>query len=154
MPGPAPKVANRQRAHQGEARPVVVSLSARARRMPTAPAGLSGSAAEQWQQLWGSPLAATFVDSDVPALARLFELRDERMRSLRAARRARLVAGSKGQPRLSPLLGYIAQLDAEIRALEDRFGLTPRARLTLGITLGEAHRSLAQLNADFLEQEA
>ena len=71
----------------------------------------------------------------------------------RAARRNRLVAGSKEQPVLSPLLGYVLSLDAEIRQLEDRFGLTPRARLQLGVTFGEAHRSLAELNAAFMEEQ-
>ena len=153
MPGPTPKLQNRQRAHQGEARPVVVNMTARARLAPEPPTGLLAASATDWARLWASPVAATFVESDVPALARLFQLRDERARAFRAAGRARLVAGSKGQPRLSPLLGYIAQLDAEIRALEDRFGLTPRARMALGISLGEAHRSLAELNAKFLEEE-
>jgi len=153
MPGPAPKLENRQRAHPGEARPVIVSMSARPRMSPEAPTALLAASAADWARLWASPLASTFVESDLPALRRLFQLRDERTRSFRAAGRARLVAGSKGQPRLSPLLGYIAQLDAEIRALEDRFGLTPRARMALGISLGEAHRSLAELNAKFLEEE-
>ncbi len=152
MSGPAPK-SYRQRSHQGEARPVVVNMSARPRMAPEPPAGLLDASLKSWERLWSSPLASTFVDSDVPALARLFELRDERARASKASRRARLVAGSKGQPRLSPLISYIAQLDAEIRHLEDRFGLTPRARLSLGIQLGEAHRSLAELNAEFLEQE-
>jgi P27 family predicted phage terminase small subunit len=153
MSGPTPKPANRQRAHQGAARPVVVSLAARSRLAPEPPAGLLAASASEWRRLWSTPIAATFVESDTSALARLFQLRDERSRAFRAAGRARLVAGSKGQVRLSPLLGYVSTLDAEIRALEDRFGLTPRARLTLGITLGEAHRSLSELNAEFLEAD-
>ena len=70
----------------------------------------------------------------------------------RTARKARLVEGSQGQPRINPLFTTIATMDAEIRQLEDRFGLSPRARLALGIQLGEAHRSLADLNAAFLEE--
>lgn len=65
-----------------------------------------------WKRLWASPLASTYVESDIDALGRLYHLRDERSRSFRAARRVRLVAGSNGQPRLSPLIGYIAGLDA------------------------------------------
>ena len=106
-----------------------------------------------WQSLWASPLASAFLASDLPALGRLFELRDERVRASRVARRDRVVPGSKGQPVLSPMVGYVATLDAEIRNLEDRFGLTPRARLQLGVTFGEAHRSLADVNASFLEDD-
>ncbi len=55
------------------------------------------------KRLWASPLASTYAESDIDALGRLYQLRDERSRSFRAARRVRLVAGSNGQPRLSPL---------------------------------------------------
>jgi hypothetical protein len=58
------------------------------------------------------------------------------------------VSGSKGQPVLNLLGGLITRLDAEIWALEDRFGLTPRARPRLGVVFGEAHRSLEQINKD------
>ena len=39
--------------------------------------------------------------------------RDERVRAFRAARKARVVPGSKEQPVLSPLLGCVASLDTE-----------------------------------------
>src|SRR6266516_661941 len=86
MAGPAPKTSNRQRSHQGEARPVVVSIAARPRLGPDPPAGMLGPTIVQWSELWTSPIAATFVPSDVPALARLFRLRDERERAWRVAR--------------------------------------------------------------------
>ena len=132
---------------------MVVNMTARARLAPAPPTGLLQASQAAWVRLWASPLASTFTESDVPALERLFQLRDERARAFRAARRQRLVAGSTGQPRLSPLVTYVATLDAETRHLEDRFGLTPRARLTLGIQLGEAHRSLGELNAEFLQHD-
>jgi hypothetical protein len=53
---------------------------------------------------------------------------------------------------LNPLLKHVAALDGEIRQLEDRFGLTPLARLRLGVTFGEAHRSLADLNRALIEE--
>ena len=36
-------------------------------------------------------------------------------------------------------------LDGRIAALEDRFGLTPKARLDLGVTYSEAHDALGEL---------
>jgi hypothetical protein len=54
--------------------------------------------------------------------------------------------GSTGQEVLNPLAKYIAQCDAESRALEDRFGLNAKARLQLGITFGEAKKTLDDLN--------
>ena len=45
-----------------------------------------------WQRLWNSPQAHTInVDSDLPAIERLFVLRDERARAFRGAKRARIV---------------------------------------------------------------
>lgn len=54
--------------------------------------------------------------------------------------------GASGQPVVSPLQKVLVHLDGEIRQLEDRFGLTPLARLRLGIAIGDAARSLDDLN--------
>jgi phage terminase small subunit len=85
--------------------------------------------------------------TDLPALERLFTLRDERARALRGYRARRLVVTDSGVA-LNPLLRVLKQLDAEIRQLEDRFGLSPIARLRLGVALGEAARSLEELLDD------
>jgi P27 family predicted phage terminase small subunit len=150
MPGPPPKHSDRRQRRNRRDLVIVPSDPAPT---PPAPSGLLAASTRAWSTLWGSPLASAFLPSDLPALSRLFELRDERVRAFRAARKARVVQGSKGQPVLSPMVGYVASLDAEIRNLEDRFGLTPRARLQLGVTFGEAHRSLADVNASFLEDD-
>jgi hypothetical protein len=150
VPGPLPKLAERRQ--RRNARVALVPVGTRPSTTPEPSPGLLAASAASWRDLWTSPLAATFVESDVPALRRLWDLCDERARVARVARKSRLVAGSKDQPVLSPLIGYVASLDAEIRQLEDRFGLTPKARLALGVQLGEAHRSLSDLNRAFLEE--
>ena len=61
--------------------------------------------------------------------------------------------GSQGQPVLNPALRAVTAFDTSILALEDRLGLTPRARLQLGIQLNEAVRSLAELNRTLQEEE-
>lgn len=99
-----------------------------------------------WERFWTSELAQLVVESDLDALVRLFDLRDERERCRRSAQAGRLTLGSQGQPVLNPLLAYQKVLDAEIRALEDRFGLSPAARLRLGITFAEASSELDRLN--------
>lgn len=149
MPGPLPKPAERRQRRNG--RPALAPLDGRSTLSPEPPGGLLAATRASWRALWASPLASTFVESDLPALGRLFDLIDERARVVRVARRSRLVPGSKAQPVTNPLIGYISTLDTEIRNLEDRFGLTPKARLALGIQLGEAHRSLSALNRRFLE---
>ena len=145
MSGPPPKpTERRQRRNIGPRLGLVSSAPATA---PPAPSGLLKATREAWDALWASPLAQ-FLDpvTDGPVLRRLWSLYDERERAYRGYRRARLVEGSQGQLVLNPLGRLMMQMDAEIRQLEDRIGLSPRARLQLGITLGEAARSLADLN--------
>lgn len=106
---------------------------------------------DEWERLWSSPLASSFAESDVPALERLFVLRDEALRHQKAGRKRPTVTGSQGQEVLNPVLRQRDALLAEIRQLEDRFGLSPRSRLQLGITLLDQQRSLADLNRRYLD---
>lgn len=103
---------------------------------------------ERWGEFWGSPLSAQVEASDYGALRRLFWLYDEIERLIGAlGRTGRVVAGSQGQPRANPLYKQVSEFQAECRQLEDRFGLSPKARLALGITYAEAALSLDALNA-------
>ena len=54
---------------------------------------------------------------------------------------------------MNPAARELATLDGRLLALEDRFGITPLARMKLGIAIGEAARSLEDLNAEFEEDE-
>jgi P27 family predicted phage terminase small subunit len=102
---------------------------------------------QEWKTLWSTPMAQTFDRvTDLPALTRLFQLKDDRERIYRAVRKKWLVKGSVGQIVVNPLVKQIREMDTEIRQLEDRFGLTPMSRLKLGVQFGEAHRSLDALN--------
>ena len=58
----------------------------------------------------------------------------------------RVVEGSQGQPRANPLYKQVQEFQAEARQLEDRFGLSPKARLALGISMVEAAMSMDALN--------
>lgn len=141
MPGPAPKRdADRSAKAKAPAKttidvevlPALAGASA-----PAPPSGLPAEVVAEWDDLWASPLAATIATTDLPALRRLFSLR---------ARHALLLAGvdtddmltvgSKGQLVLHPSLGAAKELEPAICALEDRFGLSVRARQSLGIRMG------------------
>lgn len=61
-----------------------------------------------WETIWASPMATVWMDADVEPLVRLARLRD---------------ADARGE-------GSVAAL-AQITALEDRFGLSPKARRAL-----------------------
>jgi len=115
--------------------------------MPQADADWREPTVERWVAFWQSGLSSQVEPSDVPALRRLFWLYDEVDRIREALNETgRVVVGSQGQPRPNPLYKQVSEFQSEARQLEDRFGLSPRARLQLGIALGAAHASLDALN--------
>ena len=137
-PGPAAAVA----ASRGELTPV--------EDYPAAPDGLLERTRDRWVAFWRSPVAV-LVDrtSDLPALGRLFELYDDADRFRLHIREAAMVEGSKGQMVRNPFVKDLKDTQSAILALEDRFGLSPRARLGLNLSLVGAAKTLADLNEDF-----
>lgn len=105
---------------------------------------------EAWVELWSSPLVACYKPTDMPALRRLFDLRDRLIDVQRKFDEEPTVAGSMGQLTLSPWAAEVHRVAAEVERLEDRFGLTPMSRLRLGVTYEEGV-SLAARNAQLLE---
>jgi phage terminase small subunit len=107
-----------------------------------------------WAAFWGQPLARAVEPIDVAALRRLFDLYDERERTWAAFRKQRFVEGSQGQPVLNPAGRYALELEATIERLERAFGVTPRARLQLGISWSSVQKSLDDLNREANERGA
>lgn len=105
---------------------------------------------EQWAELWSSPLSGVIKPTDLPALRRLFTYRSKLIEAQERFEEAPIAPGSMGQPTMSPWAAEVHRLEATIQKLEDRCGLTPMARLRLGITFEEGV-SLAQRNAQLLE---
>ena len=121
--------------------------------VPDPPENMLPATREWWDELWSSDIRQAWEKSDWPALRRLAEMYDERERALQGYRQQRLVEGSTGQPVLNPLWKLVEGLDKEIRQLEDRFGLSPKARLQLGITFGQAQTSMQALMAAMTDGE-
>jgi hypothetical protein len=92
-------------------------------------------------------------DLDAETIEMLLRMRDERDTEFRMGKRQRVVVGSTGQPVINPMLNHAVVLQKEIRALEDRLGLNPVARLRLGILLGDATRSIGDVNQEFEQGE-
>jgi len=107
----------------------------------------------EWVEFWSSPLANPSVlkPTDVPALRRLFDLRARLVDAQRRFNEAPVAEGSMGQPVMSPWAQEIHRLESAISKLEDKFGLTPMARLRLGVTFEEGV-SLASRNQALLQQ--
>lgn len=75
------------------------------KRPPTCPPKWSAATKKWWKLIWESPMAAVWLESDVPALIRLGNL-------LEIPKQSALIVG-------------------EIRQIEDRFGLSPKSRRML-----------------------
>ena len=108
---------------------------------------------EAWECYWSSSLPQLLTEADRPALIRLFDLYDQRERISRVFHREPFSTGSTGQKIVNPAARELASLDGRIIALEDRFAITPLARMKLGITIGEAAHSLDDLNREFDDED-
>lgn len=81
-PGPKPKEPGRRQRHGGQALEAPRgSALLEAGRRPKPPAGLSAQVAVGWRELWNSELAPFIRVTDLPALTRLFQLREEAART-------------------------------------------------------------------------
>lgn len=105
--------------------------------IPEPPPGLSAKSVERWGAFWRSKLAG-YVDvgADLHRLERWIADVDEFDRLREAYDRKPTVEGSKGQPRLNPLASRLGVLERQIKDAEGQFGMTPAARLKLGISFG------------------
>lgn len=118
------------------------------RKAPAPPKRVRKDIVRRWEAFWRSDIASQVEPSDHDALRRLFRLYDEIERLWDGIDgMGRVVEGSQGQPRPNPLFKQIEAFQAECRQLEDRFGLSPRARFNLGISFAAASASFDDLNA-------
>lgn len=106
---------------------------------------------DAWVEFWSSDVSAAVTAATRPAVERLFNLRDEQERAWRLYRKTPYVEGSTGQPRINPAFDAAMKLEGAITALEDRIGLTPKAMANLGIVIGQAQLTAADLNRMALE---
>lgn len=143
LPQPTTRSSHRKRPESAIA--AVVQLPSPRPRIPTAPKGLLTSTRRSWRAFWTSNLANVVTEVHLPGLRRLFQLYDQRDRAWHALEAAMFVKGSVGQVRLNPAGDFVLRLEQKILRLENEFGLTPAAAARLGIDIGNAHRSLAEL---------
>lgn len=108
------------------------------RPIPPAPKETQPNARRRWRDYWRSPIArAVNLDSDGEAIYRWLHCISERERLQPLADKTPLVKGSTGQLVANPLYGIIAGLSREIERLEEHLGMTPLARMRLGITAAQ-----------------
>ena len=117
---------------------------------PPAPLEWRNEVQAEWVELWSSPMTQVFKPTDLPVLRRLFDYRSRLAEALERFDAEPESVGSMGQPVVSPWAAEIHRLESTIEKLEDKCGLSPMARLRLGITFEEGV-SLASRNAQLLE---
>ncbi len=117
---------------------------------PDPPDGLAPELVAEWSAYFDSSLAqATFAPTDLPALRRLWRTKQEVLTLQAHIEQEPFVRGSRGQPVPHPAIRVRNTLLAVILQLEDRFGLNPRSRMSLGLDFGRPERTLDDLSANF-----
>lgn len=132
MPGPPRKPAeDRQRRNKY---PTLGTPAVPDRPVPMPPQGLRPSLLEEWTKFWQTPMAGLVAPSSMGALRRLF-------RQSERAMRAEEKAYSEDCEDPATWLRLATTIDAELRQLEDHFGMTPRSQLRFVSELEAAQRA-------------
>ena len=112
---------------------------------PAPPDGLSPQRVDDWNRYFNSQLAGLVQETDLSAVRRLWNYYQQHDELTEIFAKSRLVAGSTGQPRMNPAADALLKMETAILRLENELGLTPSARLRLGITFADATNSLEKL---------
>ena len=150
MPGPPPKAPDRR---QRRNKPPALALEPRVlslvRKTPPVPDGFLKRTADLWGWYWESQVGSVASETtDVAQVELLFQMLDEHSRCFRTFRKHRLVEGSQGQSVINPLGRYCDRLRMQILAFAREIGLTPHAKMRLGISAVQAKKSLDQMNRE------
>lgn len=121
--------------------------------IPMPPDGLSEDRVAGWVEFFESPLAGLVKPTDLSVVRRLWTYYQQHDELTRIFAKSRLVSGSTGQPRMNPAHDALMKMETAILRLENELGLTPSARLRLGITFADATNSLEQLNARIQDED-
>ena len=144
MSGKPPKFPGTQAGHRTP-RALAPLRIADKRRAPSAPDGLTEASIKRWRLYWRSGISRA-VDpvADIHRVERWIRLVDEYETILPTFRKSRLIPGSQGQLVMNPLGTYLVNLEAQICRAETELGLTPMARIRLGIKIEETKLIAAQ----------
>jgi len=145
--GPLPKEEGaRQRRRSSKNLRLVEQYEASEVVVPDPPSDLSQRRVDDWNRYFNSPLAGLVSETDLSVVRRLWTYYQQHDELTEIFQKSRLVVGSTGQPRMNPAHDALMKMETAILRLENELGLTPSARLRLGITFADAHNSLESLN--------
>jgi hypothetical protein len=115
----------------GRYRPLRVLESGETRKVPPISRSLRPETRRIWRELWRSPLAGAYQQTDIPALERWAWFLNEWLQAV----------SLPGDRR------YVFKLEKALRDLEKAFGLDILSRLRLGLTLIDEHNAVNSLKA-------
>lgn len=104
------------------------------------------ASAERWDSFWRSTVSIGLDPVDLPIVERWILAYDEWRRALSAFRRKRIVQGSTGQAVLNPLSAWVQSREAQLEKAERELAMGLKGRASLGLTLGQAAKTMAELN--------
>ena len=111
--------------------------------VPPAPAHLDRNAQLIWDEVWMAGGSFYEARTDSPTIERYASLQSRRIFIMAAIEKEGwLTLGSQGQEVLHPLARVLNEIEGKLVALEDRLGLSPQARMNLGISAAAAKSAL------------
>lgn len=97
----------------------------------------------RWGEIWASDVAQIWDrQGDMGRLVRYIVNFDGWLKLTEAISGREVVRGSRGQARANPLFNVRTGLELELKAAEEKLGLTPMDRMRLGIEIGGAAQGL------------
>lgn len=115
---------------------------------PPPPEHLGQFGALVWREVWALGEGVYNTTSDVYVIERYATLQERRRRLLDQIGDDYLGVGSQGQDVLNPLVRVVQDIEGKLGALEAVLGLSPEARLRLGISAAEAKSKLDEFLQD------
>lgn len=110
-------------------------------------------ARSRWGEMWESDVATSWERrADSGRLGRYIFNFDRWLKLSELMVGREVVKGSRGQVRANPLFGVLASLEGDLKATEEKFGLTPMDRMRLGIEIGGAAAGLRDAAEIMAEQ--
>jgi len=144
--GPLPKEEGKRQRRRSQTNLRLIEQHDVTAPIPDPPDGLSPQRLDGWREFFESPLAGLVKSTDMSVVRRLWNYSQQHDDLTAIFEKSRLVSGSQGQPRMNPAHDALMKMEGAILRLENELGLTPSARLRLGITFADATNSLDSLN--------
>jgi len=131
------------RSNDVELAPLVGTSVVAATDTPDAPEHLDDVAAGVWHDVWAAGSGFYVEATDSFTIERYASLQGRRLLFLaQLDRDGHTTIGSQGQLVLHPLSRVVTEIEGKLVAIEDRLGLSPQARLNLGLSQVEAKSKL------------